>query len=96
MVRQTLLLYYVFDVLFLAGQDLVSQSLLNRREALRRRVLAKLRDPIRESPTFDASLADLIRSVKAQGLEGLVAKRLDSKGYSVACKMGRFAQRVML
>jgi hypothetical protein len=30
-------------------------------------------EPIRESPVLEASLSDLIRSVKAQGLEGIVA-----------------------
>ena len=35
-------------------------------------------EPIRESPTLDASLTDLIRSVKVKGLEGIVAKRVDS------------------
>jgi len=73
------LLYYVFDVLVLSGQDLLSEALLNRREMLQSRVLSRLGEPIRESSTFDANLADLIRSVKAQGLEGLVAKRLDSR-----------------
>ena len=33
---------------------------------------------MREAPKFDAALADLIAAVRAQGLEGLVAKRLDS------------------
>jgi len=42
-------------------------------------VLAKLGEPIRESPGLDASLPDLISSVKAHGLEGLVAKRRDSR-----------------
>jgi ATP-dependent DNA ligase len=37
------------------------------------------RVPIRESPELDASLPDLIHSVKANGLEGLVAKRLASR-----------------
>lgn len=36
-------------------------------------------EPIRESPELEASLPDLIRSVKAHGLEGLVAKRRDSR-----------------
>ena len=36
-------------------------------------------NPIRESPVLEASLPDLIRSVKAQGLEGIVAKRVDSR-----------------
>ena len=42
-------------------------------------MLPKLVDPIRESPQLEASLPDLIASVKAQGLEGLVAKRRDSR-----------------
>jgi ATP-dependent DNA ligase len=41
-------------------------------------VLPRLADPVREAPRFDAALADLIAAVRAQGLEGLVAKRLDS------------------
>ena len=81
------LLYYVFDVLVLSGQDLTGESLLSRREALESRVLSNLVDPIRESPAFDASLTDLIRSVKAQGLEGLVAKRLDSR-YEAGVRSG--------
>ena len=36
-------------------------------------------EPIRESLELEASLADLIRSVKANGLEGLVAKRRGSR-----------------
>jgi ATP-dependent DNA ligase len=42
-------------------------------------VLAKLDEPIRESPELDGSLPDLVSSVKAQELEGLVAKRRDSR-----------------
>lgn len=71
--------YYVFDVLTLAGEDVTAEQLVRRRELLQTRVLSKLDEPIRESPTLDASLSDLIRSVKAQGLEGIVAKRLDSR-----------------
>jgi bifunctional non-homologous end joining protein LigD len=73
------LLYYVFDVMIAAGRDVTAQPLEARREILARRILSKLADPIRESPQLDASLPDLIRSVKAQGLEGLVAKRRDSR-----------------
>ena len=36
-------------------------------------------EPIRESPVLNASLRDLIPAVRVQGLEGLVAKRLDSR-----------------
>ena len=75
----TPLFYYVFDVLILAGEDVTSEPLARRRELLQTQVLSKLDEPIRESPILDASLPDLIRSVKAQGLEGIVAKRLDSR-----------------
>ena len=75
----TPLVYYVFDVLILAGEDVTSEQLVRRRALLQAGVLSKLDEPIRESPILDASLPDLIRSVKAQGLEGIVAKRLDSR-----------------
>lgn len=38
-----------------------------------------LSEPIRFSPQLSADLEQLIASVKAQGFEGLVAKRLDSR-----------------
>jgi bifunctional non-homologous end joining protein LigD len=72
------LLYYVFDVMILTGKDVSNEPLDNRQSLLRERVLAKLSDPIRESPELDATLPELIQSVKAQGLEGLVSKRRDS------------------
>jgi bifunctional non-homologous end joining protein LigD len=73
------LIYYVFDVMVLAGEDLMKEPLAARRELLAEQVLAKLDEPIRESPTLEASLPNLISSVKAHGLEGLVAKRRDSR-----------------
>jgi bifunctional non-homologous end joining protein LigD len=39
---------------------------------------SKLGDPIRQCPELQASLPVLIRSVQEQGMEGLVAKRIDS------------------
>jgi DNA ligase D-like protein (predicted ligase) len=81
------ILYYVFDVPILSGRDLASETLVKRREELQGHVLSKLAEPIRESPTFDARLADLVQSVKAQGLEGLVAKRLDSR-YEAGMRTG--------
>ncbi len=70
--------YYAFDLPILAGRDLRSQTLDVRRELLRKKVLSRLREPVRYSPVLKASLPDLIRSVREQGLEGLVAKRADS------------------
>jgi bifunctional non-homologous end joining protein LigD len=66
--------YYAFDLPMLAGRDLRSQTLDVRRDLLMTKVLSKLREPVRYSPVLNASLPDLIRSVREQGLEGLVAK----------------------
>jgi DNA ligase D-like protein (predicted ligase) len=73
------LFYYIFDVLILSGDNVTGEPLSKRRELLEGKVLPKLSEPIRYSPQLRASLEQLIASVKAQGLEGLVAKRLDSK-----------------
>jgi len=61
------------------SQDLRSEPLHIRRELLRTRVLSKLVEPVRYSPELDASLSDLIQSVREQKFEGLIAKRLDSR-----------------
>jgi bifunctional non-homologous end joining protein LigD len=71
--------FYVFDLLILKGRDVMGEPLVKRRELLEEHVLPKLAEPIRYSPVLEAKLEDLIRSVKAQGLEGLVAKRRNSK-----------------
>jgi bifunctional non-homologous end joining protein LigD len=73
------LIYYIFDVMVLAGKDVMAEPLAKRRDLIEKKVLPKLAEPIRYSPALKASLAVLIQSVKAQGFEGLVAKRLDSK-----------------
>lgn len=71
--------FYVFDVMMLDGQDLTREPLSRRRDVLERDVLPTLREPVRYAGSLDASLPVLIQSVKAQGLEGLVAKRRDSR-----------------
>jgi bifunctional non-homologous end joining protein LigD len=71
--------YYLFDVLVVRGRDVMAEPLSVRRELLERDVLPHLIEPVRHSPVLDARLPDLIESVRAQGLEGLVAKRLDSR-----------------
>ncbi len=69
--------FYVFDLPILKGRDLRAESLRVRRQALKS-VLSNLEEPIRYSPALDASLPDLIRSVREQHLEGVIAKRRDS------------------
>jgi bifunctional non-homologous end joining protein LigD len=71
--------FYIFDLLILEGRDVMGEPLVRRRELLEEHVLPNLAEPIRYSPVLEAKLEDLIRSVKAQGLEGLVAKRRNSK-----------------
>ncbi len=75
---KALILYYVFDVLVVAGKDVMGETLDVRRALLEEYVLPKLADPIRYSPELRGRMADLVQSVKAQGLEGLVAKRRNS------------------
>jgi DNA ligase D-like protein (predicted ligase) len=71
--------FFLFDVLVLGGRDVTGEPLSVRRKMLEKRVLPRLTEPIRYSSELQAKLADLVASVKKQGLEGLVAKRRDSK-----------------
>jgi ATP-dependent DNA ligase len=66
-------------VLVLKGKDVMSEPLTKRRELLEQHIFPTMEEPIRYSPVLEASLKNLIQSVKALGLEGLVAKHRDSK-----------------
>src|SRR5688572_30809606 len=70
--------YYVFDVMVLAGEDVTRHPLQKRRQLLETKVLPKLGEPVRYSAVLDADLPTLIQSVKVHGFEGLVAKRSNS------------------
>jgi bifunctional non-homologous end joining protein LigD len=71
--------FYAFDLLMFAGRDLRFEPLDKRRELLRTKILSKLTDPIRYSPSFTSNLDPLIRSVREHKLEGVIAKRRDSR-----------------
>jgi DNA ligase D-like protein (predicted ligase) len=71
-------IYYVFDVMVLAGRDVMREPLEKRRELLEEKVLPKLAEPVRYASSLDAALPVLVQSVKEQGFEGLVAKRRTS------------------
>jgi DNA ligase D-like protein (predicted ligase) len=71
--------FFIFDLLVLKGRDVMGESLMKRRELIEKHVLPKLGEPIRYSPLLEGSLKNLIESVKAQSLEGLIAKRRDSR-----------------
>jgi hypothetical protein len=59
-------LYYIFDVMVLAGVDLTSDPLRARLKLLKKKVLPTLSEPVRFAGTLDAPLADLVASVKAK------------------------------
>jgi len=73
------IVYYVFDVLMLDGRDVMGETFETRQHVLEQKVLPSLAEPVRYTGELKAGLRDLIHSVKAQGLEGLVAKRRNSK-----------------
>ena len=76
---KTTVLYYVFDVMLLAGRNVMAEALDARHALLERRIVPLLAEPARYMGELDASLRDLIHSVKTHGLEGLVAKRRTSR-----------------
>jgi len=71
--------FFIFDVLILKGKDVMGDPVTKRRELIEEHAFPRLAEPVRYSPILDAALRALIQSVKAQGLEGLVAKRADGK-----------------
>jgi ATP-dependent DNA ligase len=83
--------FFIFDLLILRGRDVMAEPLVKRRALIEKHVLPTLADPIRYSPILEASLPNLIRSVKEQGLEGLVAKQRDSK-YEPGERSGAWAK----
>jgi bifunctional non-homologous end joining protein LigD len=68
--------YYAFDLLWLEGENLMNETLLERKARLK--TLLSENKLIRYSDHFDDGLV-LFEHVKNVGLEGVVAKRKDSK-----------------
>jgi bifunctional non-homologous end joining protein LigD len=73
----TPLVYYVFDVLEIDGEPLVDLPLVERRKRLEQ-LLDRRNRCVRLSETFEDGAA-LLEAAEEQGLEGIVAKRLDSR-----------------
>src|ERR1044071_5047018 len=69
------LIYYVFDLLFLDGQDLKNKPLAKRRAALPR-ILENTR--VLFSAALEGPLDSILKAVHKHNLEGVVAKRSDS------------------
>lgn len=70
--------YVVFDLLWLDGQDLRKRPIEERRELLES-VLAEAKSPIALSERIEGSLSDALEDVRARGLEGLIAKKRESR-----------------
>jgi bifunctional non-homologous end joining protein LigD len=70
------LAYYAFDLLNLDGQDLKDHPLRDRR-ALLQKVLGN--SGVLLSQSLPGTLSQIMQAVKVHGLEGVIAKRLDSK-----------------
>lgn len=71
------LLYYVFDLLWLNGENLMNLPLKERREQLKK--IIPSRGMIRMSHSFDANPADFFLLTGKMGLEGIIAKHPESR-----------------
>jgi ATP-dependent DNA ligase len=65
---------YVCDVMILAGKDVRDQTLDERSSLMGRRILPKLAESVRPLAELTADMSDLMRSVREQRSEALVAK----------------------
>src|ERR671929_1075091 len=73
----TPIVYYVFDVLEVEGKPLLDRPLVERRKRLDK-LLDRRNRTIRLSETFEDGEA-LLEAAREQGLEGVIAKRADSR-----------------
>ncbi len=70
--------FYAFDLLTYDRRSLLSLPLEKRREWLKA-LLSAAADPVRFSASINAEVDSLIAAAKQTGLEGIVAKRRDSR-----------------
>lgn len=71
------LIYYVFDLLWYDGKDVMNLPLTDR-QALLKEILPADDDRIRLSNVFTSDGLDFFQAAKKLGLEGIMAKRADS------------------
>lgn len=72
------IVYWVFDLLFLDGEDLRDRPVEERRQRLSTLLGDDDAPRLRFSETFDAPPRDLLESVSTLGFEGLIGKRKGS------------------
>ncbi|HEY0059959.1 MAG TPA: non-homologous end-joining DNA ligase, partial [Flavisolibacter sp.] len=70
------LVYFVFDLLWLDGYNLMTKTLVERREILAQ--LVPMNNVIRFSDSIDEAGIDFFKVARLNGLEGIIAKRKDA------------------
>jgi len=73
------LVYYLFDIVWLDGFDVTGLPLIRRREILRE--VMPQENNIRFSENFETSATEFLEAASKLGIEGIIAKRADSKYY---------------
>ncbi|WP_428331714.1 DNA ligase D [Mucilaginibacter sp.] len=71
------LVYYIFDILWYEGKNLMGLPLSDR-QAVLQSILPTDNDHIRQSKVFDANGIDFFAAAERMGLEGIIAKKADS------------------
>ncbi|SDG65682.1 bifunctional non-homologous end joining protein LigD [Pedobacter terrae] len=71
------LIFYVFDILWYEGKNLMELP-LNQRQAILNEILPTTDDRVRLGKVFKASGVDFFDAAERMGLEGIIAKKVDS------------------
>jgi len=71
------LVYYIFDLLWLDGKNLMELT-LTARQAILKEVIPADGDRVRLSTVFNASGLDFFEAAQRMGLEGIIAKKANS------------------
>jgi bifunctional non-homologous end joining protein LigD len=71
------LVYYIFDILWYEGKNLMSLPLSDR-QAIVQNIIPTDNDHIRQSKVFDANGIDFFAAAERMGLEGIIAKKANS------------------
>jgi len=71
------LVFYVFDILWYEGKNLMELPLIQR-QAILKDILPTDDDHVRQSKVFNAGGVDFFNAAQRMGLEGIIAKKADS------------------
>ncbi|WP_437637616.1 ATP-dependent DNA ligase [Sorangium sp. So ce854] len=76
--RQGEVVYFVFDLLYLEGRDLMESPLAARKQALRRLLGASGAGPLRYADHVEGSWEEVLEKGCRLALKGIVSKRIDA------------------